>query len=102
MGSRKWQRIGGADLEIRILVDSNAAIGIANRRGNGKMRHVKVGDLWIQEKVEEKELRIEKVAGEDNPADLMTKNVGQELIKRHMGSLSQEFRTGRAERSLQL
>ena len=36
---------GGVDLEILILVDSNAATGIANIRGNGRMRHVKVGDL---------------------------------------------------------
>ena len=66
------------------------------------MRHVKVGDLWTHGNAEEEELKIGKVAGEDNPADLMTKNVGQALISKHMETLSQEFRGGRAEQSLQL
>ena len=43
----------GMDLSARVHVDSSAAIGVANRKGNGKMRHVKVGNLWIQELVED-------------------------------------------------
>ena len=42
----------GVKREARVYVDSSAAIGITQRRGNGKLRHVKVGMLWIQEKVE--------------------------------------------------
>ena len=49
----------GVKLEGRIYVDSSAAIGVAHRKGNGKLRHVKVGLLWIQERVDEDELRIE-------------------------------------------
>ena len=41
----------GVSLEGRIYVDSSAAIGVAQRKGNGKLRHVKVGLLWIQEKI---------------------------------------------------
>ena len=33
-----------------VLVDSSAALAIVARKGNGKLRHVKVGHLWIQEK----------------------------------------------------
>ena len=36
---------------------------------------VKVGDLWIQEKVEDGELYISKIDGSINPADAMTKNL---------------------------
>ena len=32
----------------RVFADSTAALGIAKRRGRGKMRHVKIGTLWIQ------------------------------------------------------
>ena len=42
----------GVKREARVYVDSSAAIGITQRRGNGKLRHVKVGMLWIQEKME--------------------------------------------------
>ena len=37
----------GMSFAAKIFVDSSAAIGIANRKGNGNMRHVRVGDLWI-------------------------------------------------------
>ena len=33
--------------------DSSAALAISNRRGSGKLRHIAIGLLWIQEKVEE-------------------------------------------------
>ena len=39
----------GIELRGRIYIDSSAAIGVANRWGNGKLRRVRVGTLWIQE-----------------------------------------------------
>ena len=54
-----------------VHVDSPAAIGIANRKGNGKLHHKKVGTLWIQESVVEEEIK-----GENNATDILTKNVG--------------------------
>ena len=92
----------GMSLTGKIFVDSSAAIGTAQRRGNGKLRHVRVGDLWIQEKVEEGELQMEKVWGEENPADAMTKNVAGEKLRKFVQYSSQQFRGGRAEQSLQL
>ena len=55
--------------EGRIYVDSSAAIGVAKRQGNGKLRHVRVGLIWIQERIEDGDLAIEKVLGTNNPAD---------------------------------
>ena len=66
------------------------------------MRHVRVGQLWIQEKQEEGELEFTKVQGELNPADMMTKHVGEGLTVRHMNIINQEFRDGRAEKGLKL
>ena len=60
-----------------IFADSSASLGIAKRRGSGKMRHVKIRTLWIQEKNETGELQYTKVQGNSNPADLMTKNVNR-------------------------
>ncbi len=51
LGVTQMAQDWGMEMEGRIYVDSSAAIGIVHRRGNGKMRHVKVGTLWIQEKV---------------------------------------------------
>ncbi len=92
----------GVTLEGRIYVDSAAAVGISNGQGNGRMRHVKVGDLWIQERIEEGELRVDKVRGEENPADLRTKYLSAAKIQSHMTRLEQEFRDGRADNSLRI
>ena len=59
----------GIPLVGHVHVDSSAAIGIANRKGNGKLRHVKVGTLWIQQLAEEEEIILRKVKGENNVAD---------------------------------
>ena len=52
---------GGWKTEARVFVDSSAAVGIVNRKGNRKLRHVKVGMLWIQERVEDGELEVLKI-----------------------------------------
>ena len=39
----------GQELKANVWVDSSAAIGVVNRRGCGKLRHVRVGMLWVQE-----------------------------------------------------
>ena len=44
------------ELVGRVHVDSSAAIGVAHRRGDGKLRQVRVGTLWIQELVGEGEI----------------------------------------------
>ncbi len=92
----------GVELEAKVYVDSSAAIGAVNRRGNGKLRHVKVGMMWIQEKVEEGELDVRKVKGTENPADMMTKNLPEGSIGRYMEALGQEHHGGRAKESLKI
>ena len=92
----------GMSLQGKVHIDSAAAIGVIGRRGNGKLRHVRVGSLWIQERVETGELRVQKVPGEWNPADLMTKCLGQAQVERFVGMASQKFVDGRAEASLRL
>ena len=50
--------------------------GIACRRGLDKVRHIEATQLWVQEKVQKKEIEIEKVKTEENLAGAMTKYVG--------------------------
>ncbi len=92
----------GIKLEGSVWVDSAAAIGTVHRRGNGKLRHVRVGSLWVQERVEDGELKVSKVDGEFNPGDLCTKHLAARKIDGFMKDLRFEYRDGRAENSLQL
>lgn len=53
--------------------DSSAVKGVASRSGAGRIRHIECRVLWVQEAVKLGRLRLEKVAGTENPADVLTK-----------------------------
>jgi hypothetical protein len=63
----------GFDSEVRMKSDSSAGRAISLRKGTGKLRHLQVKYLWIQDALFEKRLRIEKVKGTENPSDVGTK-----------------------------
>lgn len=77
----------GVQATASICVDSSAALAVVGRKGNGRLRHVRVGHLWLQEKANSGELVYRKVRGEMNPADLMTKS----LPAARVVSLSEEL-----------
>merc|ERR1712020_640162 len=86
----------GIALHLRVHADSSAAIGICRRTGIGRVRHLATGQLWVQEKVRSEEFSLHKVSGELNPADLLTKGVPAELIRRHTASRGLVLEAGRA------
>ena len=81
---------------LRVHVDSSAAIGICKRTGVGKIRHLDTRLLWIQDLVRDGTVGVMKVAGEYNPADLMTKHLGSDSISAHLVRLECWARDGRA------
>eukprot|EP00973_Karenia_brevis_P089462 12397868-Karenia_brevis.AAC.1 len=52
------------------------------------MEHLEIRDLWLQKEVYDGKLIVEKVSGEDNPADLVTKVLGVKDIESRMSSMS--------------
>ena len=63
----------GIRVRITIYTDSSAAKGTASRIGIGKVKHLDVGWLWIQESVRKGQILLRKIDGRTNPGDLMTK-----------------------------
>ena len=92
----------GEELTCAVVVDSTAAIGTMSRRGSGRLRHVRIGHLWVQERVESGELGLEKVKTDLNPADILTKHVQGDKVTQHMRRMGYEYREGRAESALEL
>ena len=80
--------------------DSSAALAIANRQGLSKLKHIRLGELWIQEKIREKELTVQKVSGESNVADLFTKHLLEAKMEQHCEFLNCQRRSGRAQSGL--
>ena len=46
---------------IALKSDASAAIAIASRRGLGKVRHIEVCQLWLQDKVRRGDIKVAKV-----------------------------------------
>ena len=65
----------GVALKVSIHADSSAAIGICRMTGIGKVRHLAVTQLWVQERLRAGSFTLHKVAGDSNPADILTKVV---------------------------
>ena len=86
----------GIELRIEILTDATAAIGICRRRGLGKIRHLHVSDLWVQDRLKTGDFKLTKVAGVDNPADILTKHVTRDILRRHMDMMGLRPEDGRA------
>ena len=78
-------------------MDANAAIGIVERKGINKVRHLEVDVLWLREAQARRILPLQKIDGKKNPADVMTKHLDSALAMVHLEYLMLEFRDGRAE-----
>ena len=85
----------GIEADLVIKSDAVAAIGMVKRQGLGRIRHLAVADLWIQQKSKEGAVHYMKLDGSKNTSDILTKPVEAEILERHMKSLGFEFRDGR-------
>jgi hypothetical protein len=86
----------GVVLRFSIHADSSAAIGICRRAGIGRVRHLAVSQLWVQERLRTGSFTLHKVAGEYNPADILTKVVSRTLLDRHLETMAMQREAGRA------
>ena len=86
----------GYDYKLRIHTDATAAIGIARRRGMGKIRHLDTTDLWVQEVVRSGRVELVKVLGAENPADIFTKYVERPLLQKMLEKIGMRQLEGRA------
>ncbi len=93
----------GVDASLRVWTDSSAAIGICNRQGLGKLRHLDTHTLWIQHAVRSGRIDLRKVPGEANPADLLTKHsLSRERLQSLVKLFDRLFRDGRVRGAPQM
>ena len=92
----------GITLRVRLHVDAAAALGILERQGVGRVRHLDIGVLWLQEQQLRRVVELTKVLGTSNPADLMTKHLAQESLNQYAEVLRYEFRQGRSATTARL
>ena len=95
LGLQAVLRDFNVEVNITVKSDATAAIAIASRRGLGKVRHIEVCQLWLQQKVKEGVISIVKVGTHENVADALTKYVSRENMNAHLLNTNQSALTGR-------
>ena len=90
--------------DVCTMLESNAiaAKGILDRQGIAKVRHIDVNCLWLQEQCAKKIVPLNKIPGETNTADLLTKHLAIHGIFRHMANLNLVHVGGRSEAAAKL
>ena len=101
IGLQSIARDLGITYNIKMWSDATAAIGIARRRGMGKIRHLDVMDLWVQEKFTSKAAAIDKVLGTENPADILTKYVERAGLTAALAKLGVKSAEGKSNSALE-
>ena len=85
----------GIDAEIEVmeaLTDFSSAKSLASRRGAGRLRHIEVRWLWLQDEVAKGRVKLGKIDGERNPADILTKYLGLTDVKSKLETLGIRLR----------
>ena len=87
----------GSSVRVCVMTDSSAAKGMASRKGLGKVRHIEVNQLWVQQKVSAGEIELKKAEGAKKVADALTKHVEHEGTQKHLEGTNQWLTDGRHE-----
>ena len=96
LGIQSLMRHMGWHATIVIHNDATAAIGITRRKGLGKIRHLDVTDLWMQEEIKSKVIQAAKVLVKENMADVLTKHVDRSSLEAAMGRMQMVKTSGRS------
>ena len=83
------------ETQVVVNTDASAARGVALRKGLGKVRHIEVSQLWIQDAIDNRKVDLRKVNTDENLADMFTKHVDRHLLERHTDSLGLRRELGR-------
>ena len=64
--------------------------GTLHRQGLGKLRHVEVEELWLQQEISKKKVSVTKIRGTENTADIGTKAVKKDVSEYFMKKMGFE------------
>ena len=90
----------GMQSEVTIASDSSAARGICTRTGSGKVRHLSIKELWIQESYRKKEFQLVSVDTLLNWADIGTKAHTSERLTSLLSQMPLRFGEGQKQACL--
>ena len=66
-----------------LAIDAKATEHILHRQGIGKLKHIDVAYLWVQDEIRSQRVHVRRVRSEENVADLGTKPLSRAVIAKH-------------------
>ena len=85
----------GLEVDVSVSTDSSAAKGIANRRGLGKLRHIELSELWVQDLIAKGRITVYKINASENSSESLTKHSVGERIGQTLKFCNQVIASGR-------
>jgi hypothetical protein len=82
----------GISVGAKVYGDCAPMKGVIERRGVGKVKHLSLRQLWMQEKIREGAIIFVKVPRDDNPADALTHHWARQEGNSHFQNLNVEER----------
>ena len=84
----------GMCADVVVRTDSSSGLAIGTRRGLGRLRHVQTRYLWVQQRVQQGDLRLKKEPGDTNVGDALTKSLDERRMTNLLTMMGYEFRDG--------
>lgn len=85
---KRWLHSFGGSISVGNVVDASAAIGVAQRKGLGNIRHLDTQSVWFQDAVHRRKVQRVRVTGTHNPADMLATYLDGNGINAMMGSFN--------------
>lgn len=82
----------GSDVEVCIRGDSSANSGIVHRAGTGRVKHLEIRQLWLQQKVGVGAVKNVKIPRGENLSDTQTHYWTREEGRTHFPKMNAERR----------
>eukprot|EP00435_Cladocopium_sp_Y103_P060831 s663_g22.t1 len=92
----------GCSLEGILVFDATAAKAMMGRRGHGKAKHIARCYLWLQQKVHDGEIKLEKIGTKLNTADLGTKHLDGTRIEELVAQMNLALEGGKHHLALEV
>ena len=73
----------GFEVKPVLAIDAKATEHILHRQGIGKLKHIDVAYLWVQDEIRSQRLQVRRIRSEENVADLGTKPLSRAVIAKH-------------------
>ena len=85
----------GMCADVVVRTDSSSGLAVGSRRGLGRLRHVQTRYLWVQQRVQQGDLRLKKEPGDTNVIDALTKPLDEKRMTNLLTIMGYAFREGR-------